>query len=413
MKDPAALPLPSSAPARRLVFALACAASWLLYLHRYAWGVLKPELRRINPNLTDTDLGWLDSAFNATYALGQVPGGLLGDLLGPRFVLSGLILLWALATYAVAWTVGFWPLLGVRAALGFAQAGAYPTLNRLTRDWFPLATRTSVQGAVTAMGRLGAACAPLLVATVLMGLLGLSWQSALLVLVVPALPLAAAFWLGPRQPPETSSGEGQRAQLHLNAGTLGNLAMLLVYAFTSTFQDMLYVYWIPLFLVEGKGFAQEEMGFFAPLPLLGGALGGVLGGVLNDALLRRLSSRRWARSSVACTGKFVAALLIVLSVQVADGRLAMVVLLTARVFSDWSLPTQWGAITDMGGRAAGTLFGIVNMVGAAGGFVAGPVLGLLKQYYGWDGLFFGVAAMCFVAALSWLFIDCTRRLVAD
>src|SRR5262249_3596703 len=67
---------------RWLVFALACAASWLLYLHRYAWGVVRPSLKAEDPELTDLDLGWLDSLFNLTYALGQVPGGLAGDLRG-------------------------------------------------------------------------------------------------------------------------------------------------------------------------------------------------------------------------------------------------------------------------------------------------------------------------------------------
>ena len=46
----------------------------------------------------------------------------------------------------------------------------------------------------------------------------------------------------------------------------------------------------------------------------------------------------------------------------------------------------------------------------AGGFAAGPVLGYLKQVYGWEGLFLGVGAAYLTAALAWLFIDCTRRL---
>src|SRR5690242_530867 len=107
-------PVPTAAPpnTRRgqqwLVFVLACAASALLYLHRYSWGVVKPFIARENPELSATQLGWLDSAFLAAYALGQVPGGLLGDALGPRAVLSALILLWSLAAAAVAGVVGFW-----------------------------------------------------------------------------------------------------------------------------------------------------------------------------------------------------------------------------------------------------------------------------------------------------------------
>jgi sugar phosphate permease len=428
---PLAPPPPEGgARVRWLVFLLACATSWLLYLHRYSWGVIKPALRSENPSLSDVELGWLDSAFQAAYALGQVPGGLAGDLLGPRSLLSGLIVLWSLAAAGVAWTSGFWRLCGVRAVFGLSQAGAYPVLNQMTRTWFPLAIRTSAQGTVAALGRIGAACAPVIVATLLMGFLGLTWQTALLVLVLPGIVLAIAFWwLVPGSPPgyrrpELAERQGVIARRdipepglwsarRLDGPSLSSLGMLLVYAFASTFQDQLYVNWIPLFLMEGRGLRIEEMGQFALLPLLGGAVGAILGGILNDALLRKTGNRRWTRSGVAFTGKSVAAGLVVLSVQVSDGRLAMVVLLAARTFGDWSLATQWGAITDMGGRAAGTLFGLVNMVGAAGGFVGGPVLGYLKQSYGWEGLFLGVAAMCLLSALTWLFIDCTRRHVAD
>src|SRR5919202_282856 len=84
------LPLRRPTRVRWLIFALACAVSWLLYLHRYAWGVVRPAVKS-EYGLSDVQLGWLDSLFNATYALGQVPGGLAGDLLGPREVLSLLI----------------------------------------------------------------------------------------------------------------------------------------------------------------------------------------------------------------------------------------------------------------------------------------------------------------------------------
>ena len=50
------LPFIGPLTASWLIFVLACAVSWLLYLHRYAWGVIKPILQRENPLLTDTDL---------------------------------------------------------------------------------------------------------------------------------------------------------------------------------------------------------------------------------------------------------------------------------------------------------------------------------------------------------------------
>jgi ACS family glucarate transporter-like MFS transporter len=415
---------------RWLIFALACATSWLLYLHRYSWGVIKPAFQREHPDITATELGWLDAAFNASYALGQVPGGIAGDYFGARSVLTVVILLWSGAVAGVAWTGGFGKLFAVRSAFGLTQAAAYPVLGQVTRTWFPLSIRTSVQGTVTALGRVGAACSPLIVATLLMGAFSLSWRVALAVIAVPGMLLALAYWLAirnsPREHPWCNPAEqlaiaegaappapGPAVPLLLRRAALLNLTMLLVYAFASTFQDQLFVNWIPLFLTEGKGLEDWEMGLFTPLPLLGGAAGGIFGGMLNDALLRRTGNRRWARSSIAFTGKLLAAGLIALSIQMTDGRIAMVVLLAARFFSDWSLATLWGTITDMGGRASGTVFGLINMFGAFGAFAAGPVMGFLKDHHGWEGLFLVTAAMCLLAAFAWLFINCTRRLVPD
>jgi MFS family permease len=170
---------------------------------------------------------------------------------------------------------------------------------------------------------------------------------------------------------------------------------------------------VPQFLVEEKRLSNAQMGVFASLPLWGGALGGAVGGVLNDVLIRVTGRRRLARSAVAFTGKFLACVLIAVSVGVADGRWVMAVLLACKFFGDWSLSTLWGTLTDISGPAAGTVFGLVNTVGAIAAFVAAPVMGHVKQALGWGVLFQGVAGLYLVAALCWVFIDCTRALVVE
>src|SRR5262249_6452858 len=285
-------------------FVLRWGGRWLLYLHRYSWGVIKPDFKAENPHLTDVDLGWLDSAFLATYAFGQVPGGVAGDLLGARIVLGVSIFLWSLTVVALPLCIGFWGLFGMRSAFGLAQAGAYPAMSKVTRSWFPAGVRTSVQGTVAAMGRVGGACASTLIATLLISRLGLSWRAALVVIALPGVLLAVVFWAvfrdSPREHPWTNRAEREgieagsppavartRAALRLDRSIALSLVMLLLYAFFSTFADQLYVFWIPSFLVEGKELRREAMGWFAPLALLGGALGGVVGGALNDLFLRR------------------------------------------------------------------------------------------------------------------------------
>ena len=52
-----------------------------------------------------------------------------------------IMLLWSAAVAGVGWTGNFGRLFGVRAAFGLAQGGAYPVLNKVTRNWFPLSVR--------------------------------------------------------------------------------------------------------------------------------------------------------------------------------------------------------------------------------------------------------------------------------
>ncbi|MFO0966242.1 MAG: MFS transporter [Gemmataceae bacterium] len=424
MAEPAAA---SPTRVRWVIFVLACAASWLLYLHRYSWGVIKPFFREQHPEISDVEIGWLDSAFQGSYAFGQLPAGMLGDVFGARLILSATVLAWSVAAVAVAWVAGVWALASIRVVFGLTQAGAYPVLSKMTRTWFPLSIRTSVQGTVTAWGRLGAAASPIIVATFLMGYWELSWQDALSLLLIPGAMLALLLWVflrnRPREHPWCNAAE--RSLLDDDdASPVGvprltpaaaplSLAMLCAYSFVSTFQDQLYVYWIPTFLVEGHGMSKTDMGLFTPLPLIGGAIGGILGGLLNDYLIRRTGKRRWSRSGIALAGKTMQGLFVLWCIQAPDGPSAMTILCAARIFGNWGLSTQWGAITDMGGPGAATLFGLVNTFGAIGGFAAGPILGGLKQAYGWEGLLSGVAIMCLLAGLTWLFIDCRQRLVRE
>ena len=129
---------------RWLVLALACVTSWLLYLHRYSWGVIKPEVKS-EFGFSDTQLGWLDSAFNLSYALFQVPGGLMGDLLGPAIVLPVIIFAWSGCVAGTAMVGQAWSFAGVRTLFGLTQAGAYSNISKVTRSWFPLSVRTTAR----------------------------------------------------------------------------------------------------------------------------------------------------------------------------------------------------------------------------------------------------------------------------
>ncbi len=420
---------------RWAVFSLACGASWLLYLHRYAFALIKPELVK-EWSLSKTELGWLDSAFAATSVGFQIPLGVAADALGVHLVLTGLVLVWCLGLAMHAWAPSPKYLYAARLIFGVGQSAVYACLSRMAQTWFPPPIRTTLQGiAGITSGRLGGLCAYVLFSTVLLGLWGLDWRTATYLFatggLVFGLAFAALFRNSPRdhplvneaeadliapqpagaadRPPRMSIGQMLRA---VKPQGWTNLVYLNIQTILSTFADNIYSNWIPLFLWEVHQLKFAEMGIYSSLPLLGGALAGFVAGALNDWLISLTGNRRWVRSGVAACGKGLAAVLLLLALLWYDQPCVFCgMLFFVKLFGDWSLTASWAVVTDIGGRASASVFAFNNTVAGVALFAAPAIFGLVAEHYGWPLVFVTVAAAYVLCALSWLVIDCTKPLV--
>ena len=441
---------------RWLIFGLGCGTSWFLYLHRYTFGIIKPKIAD-EWGLKAGELGWLDFAFSFTYSVMQVPAGLAGDILGAHLFLSATIIIWslALALHAMVPDAYYQLLYPVRVLFGIAQAGCYATLSKMSKTWFPHSVRTILQGWIASFfGRMGGAMSNVIFASVLIGYFG-SWRLSAYILTVAGVAYGVLFALtyrnSPREHPAVNEAEARliegedaviaevsrRAQPAGVQGTqaagvvleqrmtfremfagmsprsLRNFGLFLVQQFTSTFADVIYMAWIPFFLKNEHQMKFEEMGIYASLPLFGGAIGGAVGGFLNDYLLQKLP-RRWARSLVGFTGKMIACLLIFVALlNYEDPYTFCIILFFVKFFSDWSQPTVWGTVTDIGGKATATVFGFMNMVGGFGGNVSPVVFGYIAQFKGWTPVFSTVGVAYLLSSVSWLFVDCTIPLMRE
>lgn len=422
---------------RWAVFGLACGTSWLLYLHRYAFAIIKPELVE-QWHLDKVQLGLLDSAFSLTSTLFQFPLGIASDVLGVRLMLTGLMLLWCVGLGMHAWAPSPKYLWYARATLGIGQSAVYANLSRMAQSWFPASIRTMLQGiaGITA-GRLGGMCAYLLLGSLLLGHFHLDWRTAIYVLMagglVFATVFAAVFRNSPRSHPLVNAAEAAKldpigvaraiTQPRISVGqllrsvrprALVNLVVLNIQTILSTLADNIYSNWIPLFLAEVHHLKFGEMGVYSSLPLLGGAIAGFAGGLLNDVCIARTGNRRWSRTGIAAVGKGLAAVLLLTALIWYENPYVFCGFLFAvKFFGDWSLATSWGVITDIGGRATASVFAFNNAV-AGIGFIAAPVLfGYLAEHYGWTAVFITVAITYVLCALSWLAIDCTIPMVGD
>jgi MFS transporter, ACS family, glucarate transporter len=420
---------------RWAVFGLACGASWLLYLHRYAFALIKPELVK-EWNLGKDELGLLDSAFSMAATVFQFPLGAVADLLGVHLVLTLLIVLWCVGLGMHAWAPSPNHLWYARGTLGIGQSAVYATISRMAQSWFPPSIRTTLQGlAGISAGRLGGLSAYLLFGTVLLGYCGLDWRTAVYLFAAGGLVFAALFAVVFRNSPsehpwandaEAALMEGSASAVaapprmtlrqllaSIEPRALVNLVCLNVQTVLSTIADNIYSNWIPLFLWEVHKLKFDQMGIYSALPLLGGAIAGLTGGLLNDWLIARTGNRRWSRSGIALFGKGMAAIVLAAAMLWYDSPYVFCWLLfVVKLFGDWSLTTSWGVVTDIGGRATASVFAFNNAV-AGLGFIAAPALfGWIAEHFGWQPVFFTVAGVYALCALSWLFIDCTIPVVS-
>lgn len=409
----------------------------MLYLHRYMFGLIKPKLVE-EFELGETELGVLDSAFTLFYSSCQVPMGLVVDSVGVHLILTAMIIVWCVGLGLHAWAPRGEHLWYGRVVLGAGQAGVFAALSRVTRSWFPSRVRTTVQGWVGVFfGRIGGLSANLLVGALIIGVLGFGWREAVYGLaaggIVFAVLFAVLFRNSPAKHPLANGAEAAlidddaaswpmvatptpflKMLKRMSPRSLRNLLTLNLQTILSTMADNIFSAWIPLFLYKVHGLDFRDMSVYSALPLLGGACGGAFGGWLNDAVLRRTGSLRWARTSVGLAGKGMAAVVLAVAMLWYDDPYTFCSLLfVVKFFSDWSLTTTWGAVTDIGGRATATVFAFNNSVASLGGIPASIIFGAIAEYASWRMVFLTGAATYLACALTWLAIDCRIPIIAE
>lgn len=435
---------PRATHVRWLVFALACGTSWLLYLHRYLFALMKPMLKE-EWGLKETELGLLDSAFTTCYSVFQIPLGVAVDAGGVRLVLMLLMLVGSVGLALHAGVGSSGQMWYARATLGVGQSAVYAALSRLSRQWFPPSIRTTLQGFVGVLaGRLGGFSANLIFLTLLVGYLSFDWRTATYLFASLGIVQTILFFVlyrnsprehplvnsaeaalieGEANGPATDAGQDKPAPPRMTMGAmlrsltprgLANLVALCVQSLLSTFADNVYSNWIPLFLFSVHGLQAKEMGIYSALPLLGGAIGGVLGGLFNDLCIAWTGNRRWSRSGVAAFCKGLAAAWLLVALLFYDQPYAFCGLLfVVKLFGDGSLATTWGVVTDIGGRATSSVYAFTNAVAGIGAIAAATVFGYVAEHHGWRAVFFTVAGLYVACAVSWMFVNCTVPIVTE
>src|ERR1017187_4313891 len=109
----------------------------ITYLDRVCISVAGPRMQEAL-HLGPVAWGWVTGMFTIAYAAFEIPSGALGDRIGPRRVLTRIVLWWSVFTSATGMVTGFYPLLATRFLFGAGEAGAFPNASVAVSRWFPV-----------------------------------------------------------------------------------------------------------------------------------------------------------------------------------------------------------------------------------------------------------------------------------
>jgi ACS family glucarate transporter-like MFS transporter len=393
-----------------VVFALALAM--IMYIQRVA---ISQAIVPISADLhlSKAQTGVVLGAFGLSYALFEIPMGLLGDKLGVRWVLSQLVLIWSLFTALTGGAFNLVSLWLVRFAFGAGEAGCFPNLTRMLSAWLPLSERVKAQAVMWAFGRWGGALAPPVAFFVIYHF---GWRLGFVALAMLGVAWVAAFLPWFRNDPAQHKGvNAEELKLLASSRELvlhdhgvpwyrlllqRDIAFLGLQYFGFSYTWYFYVTWLPTWLQKERGLAPGEAAFYAMIPLACGGLGSITSGFLP----------LWVPRKWVAVGGFLATAALIFIIPSVPGVLVPMLLMGAASFaSDLTMPISWDTCVKIGKQYTATVSSTMNMLGNFAGFVAPVVFGIiLQETASYAIVMYTMAVAAIVSASCWLFIDPDR-----
>ncbi|HEY6183892.1 MAG TPA: MFS transporter [Terriglobales bacterium] len=395
------------------------------YLDRVNISIAGPSIEH-DFHLDHIQLGWVFSAWVLGYALFQAPSGRLADRFGPRKILLLGTVWWAVFTaltaLAPANIAGSLAILVlVRFLLGVGESIVYPASNRLVVAWIPSHERGLANGLIFAGVGLGAAVTPPLIAYIIYHY---GWRWSLSACGLIGLVIGGLWFLIARDEPEQHPWASPKEVSYISAGLpnvekqslpwltiLGSRNVWVVTASYFGFGYVAYIFftWFFTYLSTVRGLNLKASAGYAMLPFAAMAVCSSIGGWISDRLTKAYG-KRVGRCFTACAATVLAAVFVAVGTHVADARLASVVLAGGAGALYLSQSAFWSVSSDIGGRSAGSVSGVMNMGGQLGGATTASLTPFVAKHFGWEMSFWVAAGFCFIGALAWLLVDPDEQL---
>jgi MFS family permease len=419
------------------VLAFAFLLAVVTYLDRVCISAAAPAIMK-DLHLSILQMSVVFSAFTLAYSIFEIPSGWLGDVRGPRRVLTRIVLWWSAFTMLTGAARGFQSLVSIRFLFGAGEAGAFPNIARAFSRWFPPSERGRANGVMFLGSRVGGMLsAPL--ALFLIGRWG--WRASFVLFGTFGIMWSAAWYVWYRDRPEDHPAVSAEELARIRTGTLSgrepleplnpshllnplhplhplhllNRNLLFISAMYFAFGYGLYFYftWLPTYLITVLGFSVFSGGLFAALPFVLAGMADIVGGWLTDRWVQT-HGLRVGRCYLGFAAFLTCAAFLLTSTMFAAPVAKAILIAMALASADLSLGACWAVPIDIAPDHAGVVTGCMNTLGNLGGFVGPLVVGLaVDRWHSWTIPFYITAGVYAFGAVCWLAIDPSRAMTVD
>src|ERR1700722_307838 len=250
-------------------------------------------LLRMHLNVTDAQLGSMQTRLLLVLAISSVPFGFLADRFSRKTIIWIGILCWSVATFAGGLASTFMSFLIARAFVGLGEAAYAPAAQSMISGAFPKDRRAMAQAIFATGMLLGGASGQ-----VLGGMIGAryNWQLAFFVVAIAGLiPSFALFSIE-----EPSRGPRSEVVPIWRLLRIPAFIAMIAAGACVTFASVSLLTWGVDFAVNYKDFSLREASVALSLIALFSSISGVLtGGVVADYLQKRFAYGRIAAIAAA------------------------------------------------------------------------------------------------------------------
>lgn len=402
---------------RWIVVGLLFFATTINYIDRQVIGLLKPYIQD-DLHWSETDYGYIVTAFQIAYAIGMLACGRLLDKVGSKLGYSIAIIVWSLGAVlhaAVRSVMGF----GVaRAVLGLGEAGNFPAAVKTIAEWFPKKDRAFATGLFNSGSTIGAIIAPIIVVGIT---LQWGWRWAFIITGLLGFIWVIAWWLvykSPHENPKVNAAElayiqsdeekedEEAEQAQGNKVTWKRLFQFkqtyaIVFSrFVTDWVWWFFLFWTPDFLNKTHGVDLKA----TVLPLIiiyfMSSIGGIYGGAVSSRFIKAGKSIDFARKT---TILIFALLVLPLNAVPYIHNILIVVLIIGLATSThqaWA-SNIFTIVSDVYPKhVVASMTGISSVGGAIGGALASSFVGFILEWTGSYATIFMIASCMYL--LAWL-----------